>query len=237
MDQLICPNCGAPLPASAANSEVVTCPYCNITFRIPRTQIPEPDMGNLILGADFRQAPIAGWSFPNKDNVRLSNGAQSELRFKYPAVSGLWYALNSSGYFDDVDASVSITFYDGKEDDIDAGLVLRYRKSIGSYFVLISPLGTYTIAYYEKGEDESLHWKTIMNWTKHDALRKGLNQVNRLRFIANGDHLRVYLNGVLATSIHDNRYDEGEVLLAAEGTDKSIVDVGFSDLQLREVRA
>jgi hypothetical protein len=215
---------------------VVTCQYCNITFRVPRTQTPEPDMGNLILGADFRQAPIAGWSFPNEDNVRVSNGVRPELRFKYPAVSGLWFALNSSGYFDNVDASVSITFYEGNADYIDAGLVLRYRKAVGAYFVLISPLGTYTVAYYEKGQGERLDWKTIMGWTKHDALHKGLNQVNRLRFLANGDHLRVYLNGVLATSIRDNRYDEGEVLLAAEGTDKSIVDVGFSDLQLREVK-
>ena len=75
-----------------------------------------------------------------------------------------------------------------------------------------------------------------MNWTKHSAIRPGLNQTNRLRFIANGNHLRVYINGVLATSLHDNRYDEGEVLLATEGNAKSPVEVGFSNLQLREAK-
>ena len=234
INALICPNCGASLPLPSANSEVVTCQYCNTTFRASQTLTPEPDIGNLVLGADFGQAPIAGWNFPNKDKVRLINGSPPELRARFPASSELYYVLNSSGYFDDVDASVNIRFYEGNLDYIDAGLVLRYQKGLGSYFVLISPLGTYTVAYYEKGDKDELVWRTIMNWTKHSAIHPGLNQVNRLRFIARGDHLRVYINGVLATSLHDDRYDEGEVILAAEGTGKSSVEVGFSGLQLRE---
>ena len=236
MDQLICPNCGAALHSSVAYADVVTCQYCNVTFRIPHSVTPEPDLGNLILGADFRQEPIPGWDFPNRDNVQLINGASPELRFKYPAKVGLWYALNSSGFYDDVDASVTIRFYEGSEDVIDAGLVLRYRKTVGSYCILISPLGTYVVGTYEKGTDGELNWKTIMGWTKHTALRKGLSQLNRLRVLLKGDHLRVYLNGVLATSIHDDRFKEGEILLAAEASEKSGFDVGYSDLQVREVK-
>jgi len=48
--------------------------------------------------------------------------------------------------------------------------------------------------------------------------------------------LRVYLNGVLATSLRDNRYESGEVILAVEPSNKSSVDVSFYDLQLRDVR-
>lgn len=236
MDQFICPNCGAALPASAAEADVVTCQYCNVTFRIPHTFTPEPDMGNLVLGADFRSEPIAGWGFPNKDKVTLLNSTPPELRFKFKPESGVLYALNTSGYFDDIDVSVSIQFYEGITDYIDAGIMLRYRKDIGGYMVFISPLGTYTLAYYEKGTD-ALVWKYILSWTKHTALKPGLNQINRLRFIADKDHLRVYLNGVLATSVHDTHHEEGMVQLAAEATDKSSIDVGFTDLQLREAKA
>jgi len=233
-----CPNCGATLPASAFSSEVVTCQYCNTTFRMSRTPTPEPDMGNLVLAADFNQDPIPGWGFPNKDKVELIKGAVPELRARFPPQGGLYYPLNSSGYFDNIDASVSIQFYEGNLDTIDAGLVLRYRKDVGSYCVLITPLGTYTLGMYQKGTstDGAMDWKTIMTWTRHSAIRKGLNQVNRLRVIANGDRLRIYLNGVLATSIHDDHFDEGEVLLAIEGGEKSAIDVGFTDLQLREVK-
>jgi len=237
MDKLICPNCGAALPASAATSDVITCQYCGVTFRTSRTPTPEPDLGNLILGADFRQDDLPGWNFPNQDNVQFVHATPPELRFKYPANAGLWYALNSSGIYDDVDASVSIRFHEGDPDIIDAGLVLRYRKTIGSYCILISPLGTYVIGAYEKGTGEGLDWKVIMSWTKHSALKKGLEQVNRLRALIRGNHLRVYLNGVLASSIHDDRFDEGDIRLAAEASEKSAVDVSYSDLQVREVKA
>ena len=73
MDQMDCPNCGAALPASAAASEVVTCQYCNVTFRIPQTFTPEPDMGNHVLGADFRQDTIPGWGVLNKEKLVIKN--------------------------------------------------------------------------------------------------------------------------------------------------------------------
>lgn len=236
MDQLICPNCGAALPAAYANADVVTCQYCSVTFRIPRTFTPEPDLGNLILGADFSHEPITGWNFPNKDKISLSNSTPAELRFKAAPEGGLFYVLNTGGYFDDVDASVSVQFYEGNLDYIDAGIMLRYHKDIGGYMALISPLGTYTLAYYEK-EADGLTWKSLVGWTKHSAIKQGLNQINRVRFLSKKDHLRVYLNGVLATSIHDTHHEEGEVRLAAEATTKSSIDVGFTNLQLREIKS
>ncbi len=231
---LNCPNCGASLPPQVSDEDLITCQYCNTTFRIPKTLTPEPEIGNLILGADFSRKPIIGWDFPNEDKVRLVPGQPPELRAKFSSSDTLYYALNSSGYFDNLDASVSFKFNEGDEEYIRAGLILRYQKGVGSYGVLVSAQGTYMVGYYEKGPDGSLDWKTLLDWTKHTVLRPGLNQVNRLRVIANGDRLRIYLNGVLATSLSDRRYELGEVLLAAEPSEKSNIDVSFFDLQLRE---
>ena len=82
-----------------------------------------------------------------------------------------------------------------------------------------------------------MDWTSIMSWTKHSAIRQGLNQQNRLRVIASANHLRVYLNGVLATSLHDGRFEEGEVLLSSEPGSHTDGEVGFTDLQLRDVKA
>lgn len=233
---LICPNCGAALPSEAAHDEVVTCQYCNTTFRVPGTLTPVPDMGNLVLGADFSRKPIPGWAFPNEDGVHLIPGSPDELRAKFPAASTLFYVLNSSGFFDDVDVSVSLRFYDGDPQYIDGGIVLRYQKGVGSYGVLISPLGTYTIGYYEPGDAAGMNWKSIMSWSKHSALRTGLKEINRLRVIVKGHRLRAYINGVLAASLQDTRYELGEVLLAAEPGNKSAIEVGYTDLQVREAK-
>jgi len=53
--------------------------------------------------------------------------------------------------------------------------------------------------------------------------------------ICNGDNFRIYLNGVLATSFQDDRFKMGKFYLAAEPSEKSSMEVGFSDLQVREV--
>ena len=235
LDQLTCPNCGAALPPQLAKSDIVTCQYCQTTFRIPNSLTPEPDMGNLILGADFRGQPISGWTLPNPDNVRTLDGNPPELRAKFGAVNTDYYVLRSSGYFDNVDVSVSLKFYEGTLNQIDAGLVLRYRKGIGGYIFFLSPVGTYTAAYYQPGEKDVMDWKPIMDWSENNVIHKGLNETNRLRVVADGAHFKIYINGVLATSIHDDKYDEGQVILGAEGTAKSSVEVGFSDLQVREV--
>ena len=238
LNALICPNCGGTLPPPAPGVTVVSCQYCGTTFSVAKSTTPDAEMGRLLLGADFGRKPIPGWAFPNEDKIRLIPGARPELRARFPAGPTLYYALNSSGFFDDIDASVSFTFYSGNLNDLDAGISLRYRKGVGSYSVLVSPLGTYSVGYYHPGTsaDGSLDWTTIMTWTKHAAIRRGLNQSNRLRFIASGSHLRVYLNGVLATTLHDTRYEEGEVLLCSEPGSQADGEVGFTDLQLREVR-
>ena len=234
IETLTCPNCGAALPAQPAPSDTVTCPYCQTTFRIPPSTTPEPTSGDLILGADFRQLPISGWALPNPDSVRTLAGPPPELRAKFDAVAKNNFVLKSSGYLDDVDVSVSLTFYEGTLNQIDAGLVLRYHSGVGGYIFHLSPVGTYTVAYYQPAEKDAMHWTTIMDWSDNDVIRKGLNETNRLRVVADGTHFRVHINGVLATSIHDDKCDEGQVILSVEGTAKSSVEVGYSDLQVRE---
>ncbi len=218
----------------ASGEQLITCQYCNTSFRVPKTLTPEPDLGDVLLAADFSQKPIVGWNFPNEDKVRLIPSHPPELHAKCPTADTLYYVLNSTGYFDDLDAGVSFKFQSGNEKFIRAGLILRYQKGVGSYGALVSAQGTYMVGYYEKGARDDLVWKIVLDWTSHSALRSGYNQANRLRPIVKGDHLRIYLNGALATSLHDQRYALGEVLLAVEPGQKSDVEVSFFDLQLRE---
>lgn len=238
LNALICPNCGGTLAPPAPGIAVVTCQFCGTTFSVAKSLTPQADMGSLVLGADFSRKPIEGWGFPNEDMVRLIPGQKPELRAKFPKAPTLYYALNSSGFFDNIDASVSFTFYSGNLQDLDAGISLRYRQGIGSYTALVSPLGTYSVGYYHPGaSNDGMDWESIVKWTKHSAIRPGLNQTNRLRLIANGEHLRVYLNGVMATTLHDSKYDEGEVRLSSEPGSQDDGEVGFTDLQLREVKS
>ena len=233
---LNCPNCGAALPARAKSAEIIVCEYCSTSFRVPKSYaLPEPDIGDLMLGADFNQGPILGWEIQNEDKVRLIPGPTPELRAKCPPSDNVHYVLRSSGAFDNLDASVTICFLEGKLEWVDAGLFWRYSPDLGGYGVFISEQSTYMLGFYEMTDKGELAWRKILDWAKHTALRPGLGQSNRLRMVTNGKRIRIYLNGMLATSFQDARFEVGQVRLGVEPSKNSTVEVAFSNLQLRGV--
>jgi hypothetical protein len=235
MHPLNCPNCGAALPARAIKADLVTCEFCGTSFRVPKTLTPEPDMGDLLLGADFGNKIIPGWEVINEDMLTFHKGRPSELRGTYRPSYNTYYVLKSSGFLDDFDASINIKFTDGDTEIIRAGFYPRYIHEGGGYAVFVSAQGSYNVGYYVKDKNNELVWETLMAWSYHTALKSGLNETNRLRLICDGDRFRIYLNGVLATSFKDDRYQKGKLYVAVAPTEKSSLGITFSDLQLREV--
>lgn len=235
MQALNCPNCGAALPQKAIKaSDLVSCEFCGASFRVPKTFTPEPDMGDLILGADFSSKIMPGWEVINEELLTFHKGNPSELRGSYKPSPNSYYVLKSSGFLDDFDASINMKFTDGDENIIRAGFYARFSDN-GGYAVLVSVIGSYTIGYYKKGEKNELKWEDLLPWANHTALRAGINETNRLRVLCDGGQFRVYLNGVLATSFKDDHFKRGKLYLAVVPTEKSSLGVAFSDLQLREV--
>ncbi|MBV6392274.1 MAG: hypothetical protein KPEEDBHJ_01496 [Anaerolineales bacterium] len=235
MKALACPNCGAALPARALKNDLVACEYCGTTFRAPKTATPEPDMGDLILGADFTNEALPGWEIVHDGDISFHKGHPPELRGRYKPRLNSYYVLISSGFLDDFDASVSIKFTEGDEKLITAGFYPRMTND-GGYAVYISPLGSYSIGYFTTQPNSAdLKWNTLVDWTSHASLRKGRDVPNRLRVIMDGEKMRVYLNGVLATSLKDNRYKMGKLRLVAEPNGETNLGVAYSDLQVREV--
>jgi hypothetical protein len=203
---------------------------------VPKTFTPEPD-----LGADFSDPVIPGWQIVKRErverHVQTRPGPPPHLWASFPSSDLLHYVLQSSGLFEDFDAGVTIKFLSGNLEYISAALVLRYVTSLGGYLVLISAQGTYKIGWYEMSTKDELEWKACLDWTAHSALRQGLQVPNRLRVVMKGNQMRVYLNGVLATSWRDDRFISGQVRLGVEPGEKSSIEAVFSNLELREVPA
>ena len=235
MKALTCPNCGAALSAAALKNDLATCEFCGTTFRMSRTVTPEPDMGDLLLGADFADSTLPGWEIIRDGEISFHKGNPPELRGLYKPRINSYYVLISSGFLDDFDASVTIKFTEGDEKLITAGFFPRMTHN-GGYAVYISPLGQYNIGYFTKETTSAdLKWNTLVDWTSHASLRKGKDVTNRLRVIMHGEKMRVYLNGVLATSLKDSRYKMGKLHVVAEPNGETNLGVAYSDLQVREV--
>ena len=234
MKALNCPNCGAALPARSLKDDIAACEFCGTSFRIPKSLTPEPDMGDLLLGADFSQRINPGWELVNEDKLSFHKGPPAELRGKFKPQVNSYYAVKSSGFLDNIDVSATIRFLDGDKEWIRAGFFFRHTTE-GGYGIMVSVQASYTFGYVAKDEKGELLFYKIMPWAYHTALRPGNNGLNRLRVICNGDNFRIYLNGVLATSFQDDKFKMGKFYLAAEPSEKSSMEVGFSDLQVREV--
>ena len=235
MKAMNCPNCGAAIPEKSIKaSDLVACEFCGTTFRISKTLTPEPDMGDLMLGADFGNKLMPGWEAFNEELLTFHKGNPSELRGKYKSSTKSYYVLQSSGFLDDFDASINMKFNDGVENMIRAGFYLRFTPDGGGYAVLVSAIGSYTIGYYVKGANNELVWEDLIAWSNHTALKKGMNQTNHLRVICHDKKFQVYLNGILATSFKDDRFKKGRLYVAVVPSEKSDLDITFSDLQVRE---
>jgi hypothetical protein len=235
MKALTCPNCGGTLSPASLKNDIAICEFCGTTFRMSKTATPEPDMGDLLLGADFANETLPGWEIIRDGEITFHKGNPPELRGFYKPKINSYYVLISSGFLDDFDASVTIKFTEGDVKLITAGFFPR-MNSQGGYAVYISPLGSYNIGYFTTQENRNdFKWNNLVDWTSHASLRKGRDVTNRLRVIMDGEKMRVYLNGVLATSLKDSRYKMGKLHVVAEPNGETNLGVAYSDLQVREV--
>lgn len=190
-------------------------------------------MGDLLLGADFGKKTMPGWEAVNEDKLTFHKGHPAELRGKFPPQFNSYYMLKSSGFLDNFDVSATLRFLDGDKEWIRAGFFFRHTSE-GGYGIMVSAQASYMFGYVEKDEKGELLFYKIMPWAYHTALRPGMNEFNRLRVICKDSNFRIYLNGVLATSFQDERFKMGKLYLAAEPSEKSSMELGFSDLQVRE---
>lgn len=235
MKSLNCPNCGATLIEKNLKRDIASCEYCGTSFRVPKSLTPEPDMGDLLLGANFSSNVMPGWQLFNEDKLTFHKGNPNEMRCRFtPKKDEAFYVLKSSGLLDDFDASVTLRFTEGKEDMTRAGFYFRFTED-GGYSIFISAISSYQVGVFTKDmEKNKLVWNRILPWTSHTALKQGFNQSNRLRVICNREQFRVYFNGVLAASFKDSTWSVGKFCLTVDPYNNT-GGFAFSDLQVREV--
>jgi len=232
---IVCKQCSAPLPVAAAVGALVTCAFCDATQSLPR-EVTQAS-GRPFSALDFRTSEMPGWR-GTKHCTYQFGGAPPALRARFETDIGtrLYTALKTQGVFDDVDAAVSISFQEGDPGDakrvgIRAGVALR--TEVGSqhcYIVNITNDG-----YYRVGKiitvDGAFKFKTVLKWTRSGALDPTWGSTNRLRVVADGARLQIYLNDQLATSLRDDSHQQGLIELVVNPAG-SPCEVWFSDLRL-----
>ena len=128
IQSLACPNCGYPLPAGAYGGAIIKCEACGTTFNVPTSLTPEPDMGRLLLAADFTNPLIPGWKVINLDKPAEFGEYEGLPEYRVilpPEPQHLCDLLiNTPGILDDFDVCVSLRFLADDTENYFAGFDL-----------------------------------------------------------------------------------------------------------------
>ena len=230
LQALTCERCGAAV--QFLNERLVACPYCGQVYNL--SEVEAPSLGELLLAADFRDPDVPGWWLYQRESLRVGEGGRPWLFGDFRKFEKARWIIESHGSFDNVDASVTITFLEVEDvtKHCRLGLALRWTEE-GRYGANIAPEGNYSAGAYDNRADAGKRWRMFVNCASHPALRAGVGVANRLRVVAHDDRLRVYINGALASSVRDAKFTNGTVGIVLENSG-SDVKFALSELELRE---
>ncbi len=227
--QLTCPNCGASFSLDAIRTDVARCEHCGTTFRLEGASAGDSTKSKLLLQADFGQQVLNGWQLDTDDKqFEYHKEHDPELWVTLPATSLMRTVMSTTGVFDDFDVSLTSRFIAGKPGGMSVGLKLR-RSDEGDYLVCLAGNGMYSAGWHKQ-----VDWGgDFVNWTAHSAAHTGLGAANQLRVVMQGKQMQIYLNGVLASSLQDDRYHSGFVRVVVSPPREMSMTLAISELTLR----
>jgi hypothetical protein len=107
------------------------------------------------------------------------------------------------------------------------GVLFRMQDHDQFYRFEITSDGSFII---ERRSADGSWTRLIPDWTASAAINQGLNVVNRLKIIASGPQITVYVNDVLLEQVFDSTYSSGTIGLDAGSFGDTNLQVAFDNL-------
>ena len=110
------------------------------------------------------------------------------------------------------------------------GMLIRVDHDTESYYVFeVSGDGFIWIGYCTDLCNEVSESLVGGGWFRSTAVRRGLQETNRLKAIADGSRFTFFVNGVQVGRTSDSRLMEGDIAVMVETLGRSDVRVGFDN--------
>jgi hypothetical protein len=214
---------------------MVTCQYCGGSQPLP---LPA---GKQVLSAlDFATDDTPGWR-TTKYAQTTSGGSPPRLVAALTEHTNrqMYTVLKSEGVYDDLDLSVTIRFIEGvggteKAFGMRAGLSLRLQgNGQHCYICDITEDGWFGVHTISETPEKPNAFTSLVKRARFSGLSQGWGVDNRMRVIASGDRIRVFLNDQLAASLRDDRHAMGRIELLVNPAGGP-ARVAFSDLLIAD---
>jgi len=203
----------------------------------PDQTVDEPEQSDIIFQEDFAD---------NSNNWNVGSGENSEsviedgkLKVESQLIPDIW----NHTFFtppvseEDIDISVDTEFMYGAPENSIYGIACQYKDEQNYIWVVIRPIGTFSIQKQLKAE-----WTYLARWTPSGLIDQAIGATNNMRVACSEGHITLFINGILAADVVDTSLSGGSFRLSSASNlnnkdDTSPVSMGFSNLVVREALA
>ncbi|MBL8604770.1 MAG: DUF1080 domain-containing protein [Myxococcales bacterium] len=166
-----------------------------------------------VLEEAFEKKP-EGWSFAATTKAPPlrydAPGVTVTLPGGETSVAAYWYEARK---FSDVSITVTLVVLSAQEPTQSyCGVSFRALSDKDNYRLFIDGDGYYRLT--KRVDNVST---ALVDWTRHDALKPGIGEANRIQIEAEGTKITVRANGQLLTTVNDDAFRDGHIALQAQG--------------------
>lgn len=206
----------------------------------PPTPTPEPsptleitatpeimvELGEIVFRDDFLSSE--GWTVPQSDRGQISIG-NGEMNIIINQSGSLFLGTLEKPDLADFYAEISANpVLCGPKDEY--GFLFRVSNRNQYYRFALNCDGELRLDTILQGSSRILY-----PWTRSSSVPVGAPSVSRMSVLAQGDQIRLFINGDLQLSITDSQLSFGSFGVYARSVGETAVTVSFSDLVVREL--
>ena len=178
-----------------------------------------------ILSEEFRR-DTGIWSLESDENVDYALRSR-ELRINVIADNWMgWSLLSDHNDTADMLLEADVSQADGPLLS-EYGLIFRYQDNSNFYLYAIAPDGSYSFWSMVNNE-----WSELLPWASSREIGSGLEKVNRLGVLAQGQKFTLLVNDEVVDTVEDDAFGSGAVALAVGTFAEGDVTVVFDNVDL-----
>lgn len=187
--------------------------------------LPVSGGGNTLLREDFVLGRTANWQL-EADDVGRTMIVPEQLVIEVNEPYTMQFASLAEPTFTDFVLEVDARQLAGNPEG-SFGVLFRMQSPQEFYRFEMTGNGMYML----ERRDADGQWTRLMpEWRDSSAIQQGLEATNRLRVMARGPQLAIYVNDTLLHEVTDDRYGSGTIALDAGTFGATGLQVAFDNL-------
>lgn len=188
-----------------------------------------PTDGDQLYHDEFVVGETGVWQIEG-DELARALVEDGRLQIEIDEVQTIHFATLAEPKFEDFTLSVDVNFIEGDLEN-SAGVLFRMVSPQQFYRFDITGSGLYIV---ERHNDDGSWTRFTEQWTATSALKSGLQQINRLKIVADGPNFSFYANDQLLLQTSDDQYPGGQIALDGGTFGQAGLKVSFDNLDVKK---